>query len=90
MASDVSNKSEVEELKKRLLELREERKKLERQLDSTIDKYFPPLSDGPDNAEALIEDKKRYYERMGNLILLILHPKFACHRYYVKITLLNK
>jgi len=62
----------MEDLKKRLLNLRKERRKLEKELESTIDEYFPPLTDGSGKAEAeavLVEDKKLYYERMGKLLM---------------------
>lgn len=68
---EASKETEMENLTKRLLSLRKERRKLEKELESTIEEYFPPLSDGPgkDEAEAaLVEVKKLYYERMGNFI----------------------
>jgi predicted RNase H-like nuclease (RuvC/YqgF family) len=65
---ETSMETEMEDLKKQLLTLRKERKKLESELESTMEEYFPPLSDGPGKAEAeaaLNEGKKLYYERMG-------------------------
>jgi hypothetical protein len=73
---EASKETEMEDLKKRLLNLRKERRKLEKELESTIEEYFPPLSDGSGKAEAeaaIVEDKKLYYERMGKYSLCFFH-----------------
>jgi hypothetical protein len=78
---EASKEAEMEDLKKRLLNLRKERRKLEKELESTIDEYFPPLTDGSGKAEAeavLVEDKKLYYERMGKLLIFFLYRNVLC------------